>query len=113
MDQQQQHLLHDEVIVSGGKTALTLTADGILRWYDHGNVLRCLYVEKQVLGVSNVGQQIIIRSFVEIQSGGNCFGSGGRSLVRKSVVFEALSDDSLRNLYDKIQGFIDSLGELD
>ncbi|XP_071720544.1 sphingosine kinase 1-like isoform X2 [Rutidosis leptorrhynchoides] len=106
--QQQQHLLYEEVLINGTKTAFTLSSDGILRWYDHGNVLRSLSVEKQVLGVSIVGQQIIIRSFIE--NAGFCFGSCRASLVRKSFVFEALSIDSLRNLQDKIQGYIDSLG---
>ncbi|XP_024983739.1 sphingosine kinase 2-like isoform X1 [Cynara cardunculus var. scolymus] len=106
----QQHILCDEVLVNGGKTGLTLSTDGILRWYDHGNVLQCLSVEKEVLGVSMVGQQIEIRSFVEIDSGGFCFGCSRRSLVRKSFNFEPLSEDSLRNLCEKIQGYIDSLG---
>ncbi|KAL8214675.1 hypothetical protein R6Q57_004124 [Mikania cordata] len=104
----QQHILYDEVVVSGCKTALTLSADGILRWYDHANVLRCLSVDRQVLGVSIVGQQIIIRSFVETD--GFCFSSCRRGLTRKSFYFQALSQDSLQNLCHKIQGYIQSLG---
>ncbi|KAI7751686.1 hypothetical protein M8C21_026205, partial [Ambrosia artemisiifolia] len=74
---QHQHILYEEVIINGSKTALTLSTDGILRWHDHNNVLRCLSVDREVLG---------------------------------SFVFEALSEDSLRNLCDTIQGYIDSLG---
>ncbi|KAJ9566441.1 hypothetical protein OSB04_002407 [Centaurea solstitialis] len=107
---QQQHLLYDEVLVNGAKTALTLSTDGILRWYDHRKVLHCLSVEKEVLGLSITGQQIEIRSFVEIDIAGCCFGSSRKSLERKSFVFESLSEDSRRNLCDKIQGCIDSLG---
>ncbi|KAL4562059.1 hypothetical protein LXL04_034249 [Taraxacum kok-saghyz] len=105
-----QHILYDEVLVNGGKTALTLSADGILQWHDHGNVLKCLSVEREVLGVSVIEQQIIIRSLVETESGGFCFGSSRRNLVRKNFVFEALSQDSLRNLCEKIQGYVDTLG---
>ncbi|KAI3829300.1 hypothetical protein L1987_03420 [Smallanthus sonchifolius] len=104
----QQHILYEEDVVNGGNTALTLSTDGKLRWYDHGNVLRCLSLDGEVLGVSIAGQQIIIRSFVEID--GSCIGSCGESLVRKSFVFEASSEDSLHNLCHKIQGYIDSLG---
>ncbi|KAI3740760.1 hypothetical protein L2E82_31233 [Cichorium intybus] len=105
-----QHILYDEVLVNSGKTALTLSADGILQWYDHGNVLQRLSVEREVLGVSVVGQQIVIRSFVETEAGGFCFGSSRRSLVRKNFVFEPLSEDSRRNLCEKIQAYVDSLG---
>lgn len=105
-----QHILYDEVLVNGSKTALTLSADGILQWYDHQNVLQCLSVEKEVLGVSIVGQQIIIRSFIETEGGGFCFGSSTRNLVRKSFVFEPSSEDSRLNLCEKIQGYVDSLG---
>ncbi|XP_023731380.1 sphingosine kinase 2 isoform X1 [Lactuca sativa] len=105
-----QHILYDEVLVNGSKTALTLSADGILQWYDHQNVLQCLSVEKEVLGVSIVGQQIIIRSFIETEGGGFCFGSSTRNLVRKSFVFEPLLEDSRLNLCEKIQGYVDSLG---
>nr|XP_043609865.1 sphingosine kinase 2-like [Erigeron canadensis] len=104
----QQYIAYEEVLVNGYKTALTLSTDGILRWNDNRNVLRCLSVEKEVVGVSTAGEQIIIKSFVE--NAGFCFGSFKPSLIRKSFVFEAVSDDSISNLCDKIQGYIDSLG---
>lgn len=113
-EQQQQYIVYDEVLVvnGGGKTALALSTDGILRWNDHGEVLRCLSVEKEVIGVSIVGQQLLIKSILETETGGYCFGNSRRSLVRKSFIFEPFSDDSLRNLFDKIQGYINSLGTI-
>ncbi|XP_076943721.1 sphingosine kinase 1-like [Bidens hawaiensis] len=109
MDQQQQHILYDEVTVNGCKTPLTLSTDGILRWHDHNNSLRCLSVDREVLGVSITGQHsLIIRSFVETER--SCFGCYGGNLARKSLVFEASEEDSLRNMYHKIHGYIQSLG---
>ncbi|KAM0012139.1 putative sphingosine kinase [Helianthus debilis subsp. tardiflorus] len=105
---QQQHILYDEVVVNGKETAFTLSPDGILRWHDHSNVLRCLSVDREVLGVSIAKQQIVIRSFVETD--GSCVSSCAGGLVRKTFVFQASSDDSARNMCDKIQGYMDSLG---
>ncbi|KAI3718831.1 hypothetical protein L6452_19715 [Arctium lappa] len=107
-----QHIVSDEVFVNSDKATVTLSGDGILRWSDRRVFLRCLSVEKEVLGLSTVGRLITIRALVETGSNdGWCFGSrGGGNLVRKSFVFEAMSEDSLRNLCEKIQGYIDSLG---
>ncbi|KAJ0791566.1 putative sphingosine kinase [Helianthus annuus] len=105
---QQQHILYDEVVVNGKETAFTLSPDGILRWHDHSNVLRCLSVDREVLGVSIAKHQILIRSYVETD--GSCVSSCAGGLVRKTFVFQASSDDSARNMCDKIQGYIDSLG---
>ncbi|KAD4982355.1 hypothetical protein R6Q59_001953 [Mikania micrantha] len=106
---EQQLIVSDEVSVNGVKTSLTLSTDGILRWFDRGVILRCLFVEKEVLGISTSGRLITIRALLE--TGGDGFGCRGRRrLMRKSFLFELMSDDSLRNLCEKIQGFIDSLG---
>ncbi|KAJ0836508.1 putative sphingosine kinase [Helianthus annuus] len=99
MDHHQHSIVSDEVSVNGFKTSLTLTTDGILRWSDRGPHLRQLSVEKEVVGFSTSGRLITVRALV-----------GQRSLVRKRFVFEPVSDDSLRNLCDKIQGYIHSLG---
>ncbi|KAJ0682166.1 putative sphingosine kinase [Helianthus annuus] len=99
MDHHQHSIVSDEVSVNGFKTSLTLTTDGILRWSDRGPHLRQLSVEKEVVGFSTSGRLITVRALV-----------GQRSLVRKKFVFEPVSDDSLRNLCDKIQGYIHSLG---
>ncbi|KAK9051745.1 hypothetical protein SSX86_028373 [Deinandra increscens subsp. villosa] len=109
MEQQPQHIVSDEVLVNGVKTSLTLTTDGLLRWFDRGVVLRRLFVEKEVLGFSTAGRLITVRAL--IKTGGDGFGcGGGGSLVRKRFVFEPVTEDSLRNLCEKIQGFMDSLG---
>ncbi|KAJ9563095.1 hypothetical protein OSB04_008255 [Centaurea solstitialis] len=103
-------ILSDQVFLNGGKAAtLTLSTDGILRWSDRGGILRCLSVEKEVLGLSTAGHLITIRALVEAGSDGGWCRRGGGSLVRKSFVFQAVSEDSLRNLCEKIQGYIDSL----
>ncbi|KAL7603810.1 hypothetical protein Lser_V15G16554 [Lactuca serriola] len=110
---EQQHLLSvsDEVFVNGGKSSLTLSVDGILQWLDGGLIRRCLSVEKEVLGFSKSGRLITIRALVQTAADRFCFGSSGEgSLTRKSFVFEAVTEDSLRNLCEKIQGYIDSLG---
>ncbi|XP_076917345.1 sphingosine kinase 2-like [Bidens hawaiensis] len=103
----EQYIVSDEVSVNGVKATLTLSTDGILRWSD-GH--RRLSVEKEVLGLSCSGHMIIIKALVGDGSIGCTGGGSGRSLVRKSFVFESVSEDSLRNLCDKIQGYIDSLG---
>ncbi|KAI3745481.1 hypothetical protein L1987_58595 [Smallanthus sonchifolius] len=103
------HIVSDEVLVNGVKTSLTLSTDGILRWFDRGELLRRLFVEKEVLGFSTAGHLLTIRAL--IKTGGDGFVCSGReSLVRKSFVFESVSDDSLRKLCEKIGGYIDSLG---
>ncbi|KAI3498846.1 hypothetical protein L1887_34632 [Cichorium endivia] len=108
---EQQHLLSDDVFINGGKTSLTLSVDGILQWLDGGLFPRCLSVEKEVLGFSKEGRLITIRALVQTGDDRFCFGSSGReSLVRKSFVFEAVTEESLRNLCEKIQRYIDSLG---
>ncbi|KAL4585527.1 hypothetical protein LXL04_010149 [Taraxacum kok-saghyz] len=108
---EQQHIVSDDVLVSGGKTSLTLSVDGILQWSDGGLIHRCLSVEKEVLGFSKVGRLITIRALVPTGGDRFCFGSSGDgSLTRKSFLFEAVNENSLRNLCEKIQAYIDSLG---
>nr|GEV35051.1 ATP-NAD kinase-like domain-containing protein [Tanacetum cinerariifolium] len=99
-------LFSDEVLVNGFKTALSLSRDGILRWYDSGNVLHSLSVEKHVLGVSTVGQHmIVIKSFVKDDE--FCFGRS--CLVRKTFLFEPFSGHSLRILFHNLQSYLHSL----
>ncbi|KAI3795796.1 hypothetical protein L1987_38455 [Smallanthus sonchifolius] len=103
------HIVSDEVLVNGVKRSLTLSTDGTLGWFDRGELLRRLFVEKEVLGFSTAGHLLTIRAL--IKTGGDGFVCSGReSLVRRSFVFESVSDDSLRNLCEKIEGYIDSLG---
>lgn len=103
MDHHHHHIVSDEVLVNGIKTPLTLSTDGTLRWLD-----RCLFVEKEVLGLLTSERLITITALVNTGDAIGC--SRRRNLVRKRFVFESLSDDSLRNLCDKIQTYIDSLG---
>ncbi|GKB00359.1 hypothetical protein Tco_0828352 [Tanacetum coccineum] len=107
--QQQEHnIVSDEVLFNGIRTTLTLSSDGILYWVDQNGKLSSLCVEKQVLGLTTVGLLITVKTIVSKGGGVFCFGTG--SLVRTRFLFKALSADSLRNLSDKIQGYIDSLG---
>nr|GEW59425.1 sphingosine kinase 2-like isoform X1 [Tanacetum cinerariifolium] len=107
--QEQEHnIVSDEVLVNGIRTTLKLSIDGILYWVDQNGKQSSLCVEKQILGLTTVGLLITVKAVVSKGGGVFCFGTG--SLVRTRFLFEALSADSLRNLSDKIQGYIDSLG---
>lgn len=97
-------VISDQVKVDGVVETLTLTSTGKLEWKD-----RCLVVEKEVLGFVAEGPKVRIHAIVEAGSG-ICCGGGKDSLVRKSFVFEPLSEDSLKVLCQKLQEYIDSLG---
>lgn len=104
-------IVSDQVLVNGDQASLTLTTDGILRWFNGGVIHGCLCIEKEVIGLSTVGHVITIKALVSDQNE-FCYGNGKTGkLVRKSFVFQPVSDYSLRNLCDKIQGYIDSLGK--
>ncbi|KAF5475600.1 hypothetical protein F2P56_007392 [Juglans regia] len=100
-------ILSDRVLVNGGVTPLTLTADGRLRWTERSQ--RSLKVEKEVLGFSAEGPKIRIRAIVEGGGGIFCIGSA-RNLVRKDFVFQPLSEDSLVLWCQRLREYIDSLG---
>lgn len=110
MDQSEvgETILTDRVLVNGIVTPASLTAGGELRWSENGTQ-RSLKIEKQVLGFSIEGSEIKIKTVVESKGGIFCVESRG-SLVRKSFVFQPLSDDSLRIWCQKLQHYIDSLG---
>ncbi|KAL6990981.1 Sphingosine kinase 1 [Sarracenia purpurea var. burkii] len=100
-------VLSDRVLVNGIVTTVTLTAGGLLRWTEGGSH-RCLAVEKEVLGFSTEGSRIKIRAIVEI--GGACCVASIGTPMRKTFVFEPLSEELLRLWCQKLQGYIDSLG---
>ncbi|KAH6790542.1 sphingosine kinase 1 [Perilla frutescens var. frutescens] len=97
-------LLSDQVHSNSYTTEATLSAGGQLRWGD-----RRLDIEKQVLGFSVEGFKIKIRAVVEAGAG-ICCCSGQSTLIRKTFVFELLSNDSLRIWTQKLQEYLDSLG---
>ena len=100
-------VLSDRVLVNGTVTEATLASDGGLRWSEGGS-LRRLEVAREVLGFSAEGSRIKIRAAVE--SGGIYCVGGREAPVRKTFVFEPLSEDSLKLWCQKLQGYIDSLG---
>ncbi|PSS24685.1 Sphingosine kinase [Actinidia chinensis var. chinensis] len=100
-------VLSDRVLVNGTVTEATLASDGGLRWSEGGSHRR-LEVAREVLGFSAEGSRIKIRAAVE--SGGIYCVGGREAPVRKTFVFEPLSEDSLKLWCQKLQGYIDSLG---
>ncbi|KAF8413970.1 hypothetical protein HHK36_001967 [Tetracentron sinense] len=98
--------IFEHVRVNGALTLVTLSVDGTIRWTESSE--RCLTVEEEVLGFSVEGSRIMIRAFVERESGGCCVGSR-RIRVRKDFVFESSSEESLRLWCLKLQESIDSL----
>ncbi|GLT49450.1 hypothetical protein SLA2020_230030 [Shorea laevis] len=100
-------ILSDRVKINGTVLPLEVTGDGKLRWTDEGQ--RSLTLEKEVLGFSVDGSRIKIKAVVEKGGGICCVGNGGH-LVRKSFVFEPLSEDSLRLWCQKLRDYMDSLG---
>ncbi|XAR66392.1 Sphinganine kinase [Bertholletia excelsa] len=100
----------DRVKVNGTETVVTLTATGELRWTEPTGRQCSLEVQREVLGFSADGPRIKIRTIIESSHGIYCFGGGGGSPLRKTFVFEPFSDESLRSLCEKLQGYIDSIG---
>lgn len=100
--------ISDLVKINGTATTLTLTAGGKLQWLEGGSN-RCLTVEQEVLGFSTEGSRIKIRALVE-KGGGICCIGGREIPVRKSFVFEPLSEASLQLWSQKLRDYIDSLG---
>lgn len=104
--EQEECILSDQVRTSGRTTTATLSAGGQLRWEDRG-----LDIEKQVLGFSVEGLKIKIRAAVEAEAeAGICCCSSKSSLIRKTFTLELLSNDSLRIWTQKLQEYLDSLG---
>ncbi|PON70961.1 Diacylglycerol kinase, catalytic domain containing protein [Parasponia andersonii] len=102
-----QPVFSDRVAVNGAVTPLTLSSDGVIRWSERGQ--RCLTVEKEVLGFTTDGLKVKIRAVVETGDRICCSGSKV-TLVRKSFVFEVLSQGSQRLFCQKLREYIDSLG---
>ncbi|KAL1809050.1 hypothetical protein DCAR_0728578 [Daucus carota subsp. sativus] len=110
MEQQNEggDIVSELVKIKGVDTTLTLTCAGMLKWHD-GQRLRCLTVEKEVLGFSTVGSQVFVKTVVETP-GLCCVGGGDKGLTRKTFVFEPLSEGSLQLWSRKLGQYIDSLG---
>ena len=89
----EQPIMADQVIVNGCVTELTLTSNGKLKFTERGQ--RSLTVEKEVLGFATEGSKIKIRAIVEGGGGGICWVASSGALVRKDIVVESLSEDSL------------------
>lgn len=102
--EQEECILSDQVRTDRCTTTATLCADGQLRWED-----RRVDIEKQVLGFSVEGLKIKIRAVVEAEAGICCSGSKS-ALIRKTFTLELLSNDSLRIWSEKLQEYLDSLG---
>ncbi|KAF3451560.1 hypothetical protein FNV43_RR07655 [Rhamnella rubrinervis] len=99
-------LVSDRVVVNGTVTSLTLSENGLLRWWEGGQ--RCLAMEKEVLGFSTDGPKIKIRAVVQGGAGICCV--AGRGSVRKEFVFQLLSEDMQSLWCQKLREYIDSLG---
>ncbi|KAK7319612.1 hypothetical protein RJT34_04335 [Clitoria ternatea] len=102
-------IISDRVTVNGTVTKLSLLADGRLWWSEEGQ--RSLTVEKDVLGFTGDGANIILKTIVE--TGDGCFGGGSRGkqrVIRKDVVFRPSSEEAHKLWCQKLREFIDSLG---
>lgn len=101
-------ILSERVRVNGVETPVTFAVEeGKLRWTEN-----CLSIEKEVLGFTVEGTKIKIRVVKEDEGGGIicCGGNTGVKVRRRRFDFEMLSEDSLRIWSQKLQEFIDSLG---
>lgn len=100
-------ILSEPVKINGAVLPLTLTGDGKLLWSDEGQ--RVLTLEEEALGFDVEVSRIRVKTVGE--GGGRicCVVSKGH-LVRKSFVFEPLSEDSLRLWCQKLRQYFDSLG---
>ncbi|CAN0852732.1 Sphingosine kinase 1 [Linum grandiflorum] len=111
-----QSLFSDRVKINGSSltAALTLTAEGNLRWTDGKDQQRWLVLEKEVLGFSVVdGTKIALKTVVHSEAACCCCcigGSRGDQLVRKDFVFEPVNGDSLNLWRQCIGDYLDSLG---
>ncbi|KNA10376.1 hypothetical protein SOVF_144790 [Spinacia oleracea] len=105
-------IIHSEsVTLNGTLIPLTFNSDGTLRWVDGGNE-KCFSLEKEVLGVSMEDSRIILKCAVKNSGsgGGILYCSPTEDLVRKSLVLESSSQESLQIWFRKLREFIDSLG---
>ncbi|PKI43635.1 hypothetical protein CRG98_035960, partial [Punica granatum] len=80
-------------------------------WAEGGH--RALRVEKEVLGFAAEGSRIRIKAAVDLDGAVCCPGpsrGGGEGLVRRELVFEPLSGESLSLWCKKLQDYMDNLG---
>ncbi|KAL8130409.1 hypothetical protein V2J09_019564 [Rumex salicifolius] len=105
----QDAILSDHVLVDGTPASLTFYADGNLRWSENGRA-RCLVLEKEVLGVSAQGSTIVLKCAVESSSRFLCFDNSA-TLVRKMIVVEPSSEDSMGDLYQKLREYLRNLSD--
>ena len=101
-------LISETVFLNGTQLLLTLNSDGTLRWVDVGNQ-KCLSLEKEVLGVSVEGSRIILKCVIKGGNGGILFCFHEES-IRRNLVIEVSSEESLHVWFQKLTDFIDSLG---
>ncbi|OWM91304.1 hypothetical protein CDL15_Pgr000248 [Punica granatum] len=104
-------IISDWVRFNDAVTPLTLTADGRVVWAEGGH--RALRVEKEVLGFAAEGSRIRIKAAVDLDGAVCCPGpsrGGGEGLVRRELVFEPLSGESLSLWCKKLQDYMDNLG---
>ncbi|KAL2932047.1 Sphingosine kinase 1 [Bienertia sinuspersici] len=99
-------IMSENVTLNGTLSPLVFKSDGTLQWVDDGSA-KFLSLEKEVLGVSMEASRIILKCAVK---GGILCCSSTVSLVRRSLVLEASSLDSLQLWYEKLLLFLDSLG---
>lgn len=101
----------ESITLNGTLIPLTFNSDGTLRWVDGGNE-KCFSLEKEVLGVSMEDSRIILKCAVKNSGsgGGILYCSPTEDLVRKSLVLESSSQESLQIWFRKLREFIDSLG---
>ncbi|XP_021726347.1 sphingosine kinase 1-like isoform X1 [Chenopodium quinoa] len=103
--------ISERITLNGTLIPLTFNSDGILRWVDGGDE-KSLSLEKEVLGVSMEDSRIILKCAVKSNGcgGGILCCSPTEGLVRKSLVLEASSQESLQLWFQKLREFLDSLG---
>ncbi|KAK1378841.1 Sphingosine kinase 1 [Heracleum sosnowskyi] len=106
MDQHRQ-TISDLVKIDGITTTLTLTYAGKLSWNDGGDH-RSLTIEKEVLGFSILGSKIFVKTIID-KSDAYCCTGDKTAPLRKSFVFEPLSEASLQLWSNMIQENLDSL----
>lgn len=109
MDQNRE-TISDLVKIDGITTTLTLTYAGKLSWNDGGSH-RSLTIEKEVLGFCIQGSRIFLKTII-VKSDASCCIGDKTDPIRKSFVFEPLSESSLQLWSNMIRQKLDSLGNL-
>ncbi|KAI4365106.1 hypothetical protein MLD38_021124 [Melastoma candidum] len=111
MDRPEIHHLTEIVLIDGRERPLTLTSDGRFLWPEGGQ--RSFSVEREVLGFAADGpRKVKVRVLLE-EGGGFCVGAGNvgsGKLVRRELVFEALTEESSRAWCSKLEEYIGYLG---